>query len=150
VAYRLSGGHGGDHLCIDVKLTRERTSFGCGDDVVQRGRHIDLSGYVYGGGRWAQINGTASRHVRRVVVHYRNGGRGKLKAKLVRVVAPLVLEKIETDQPFGYYVGEVPTSARTISVVALGQAGDVIDRAAFRRPPWPYDRARKSTGRIEH
>jgi hypothetical protein len=139
VGYRQTTGRGRRTiLCIDTVLLPRGDSFGCGDETVARGGHIEAGGVTTEIGKRTIVEGSASASVASVVVRY---GRGRTelprRAVLIRVRRESVLRKIRVRGAFGYYLGEAPPRSLPLTVEARDEHGRTIGRATFSRtrPP---------------
>jgi hypothetical protein len=126
VGYQQSSPAGGQDLCIDTQFPRRGEGHGCGSN----------SGYAQsvsrGPGHPTTVTGATTAETRRVLVHYRDGEQGgSVEAALELVTDADVLTRIQVDEPFGFYVAELPEGARDIAVEGIGAGGRVLWDAVF-------------------
>jgi hypothetical protein len=95
---------------------------------------IEIDGVGRTGSSGLTLSGMASARVARVALHYRKGPRLiRQNAAFVRVVDRDLLNKIEPQDAFGYYLADVPQGARSIAVAAFDESGR---RSTARPCPW--------------
>ena len=82
-----------------------------------------------------ELYGETAPEVHHVVLRYRlpRGGSGRRTAVLIRVSDRAALAAAGIRQPFGYFVGMVPATARQVVAEARGRSGAVLGRFAFDR-----------------
>jgi hypothetical protein len=119
------------YLCIDTQFPRRAYGFGCGSNT----------GYTQsisrGPGHPTTVTGAATAETAKVVVHYRRGDRrSSAPAALEQVADPAVLARIEVDEPFGFYVAELPEGAREMSAEGLDAQDRRLWEGDFLEPDY--------------
>lgn len=126
VGYQQSGAVGGQYLCIDTHFPRRGYGAGCGSNT----------GYAQsvsrGPGHPTTVTGAATPETAKVLVSYRRDARrGSRTAALELVADPQVLNRIQVDEPFGFYVAKLPEGARHMAAQGLDASGRVLWDAVF-------------------
>lgn len=119
------------YLCIDIHYPRRRYASGCGSNT----------GYTQsisrGPGHPTTVTGAATSETAKVVVHYRRGERrASAPAALELVGDPEVLARIQVDEPFGFYVAELPEGVRDMRAEGLDAQGRRLWEGDFLEPDY--------------
>jgi hypothetical protein len=79
-----------------------------------------------------ELYGATSAEVAQVELQYAAGGRSnRTAAELLRVTDPEPLAKTHIDEPFGYFLGELPPTVATVTATALGPEGESLGTTSF-------------------
>lgn len=134
ISYRQTAGEGRRSLlCIDVLYVRlGYAAGGCGFRPLRGEIDIGGVGRTTATSSGLTLSGMTSARVARVLVRYRTQGSSRrLNAALVRVLDRNILDRLELNRGFGYYLADVPPRASHISVTALNRSGSRLDRATL-------------------
>jgi hypothetical protein len=119
------------YLCIDTHFPRRSYGSGCGSNT----------GYTQsitrGPGHPTTVTGAATADTAKVVVHYRRGDRrATAPAALALVADQDVLARIQVDEPFGFYVAELPEGVRDMRAEGLDAEGRRLWEGDFLEPDY--------------
>lgn len=131
VGYQLAR-DGRSWLCIDHFEPAVGVTWGCGSNLVFRGKAIDATSTSRMPGWRDLLAGALSPSVARVVVRSEIGGRlRRHPAAMLSVRDRELRGQIGIHKPFGRYLAEVPSGARAVTGEAFDARGRTVGLAFF-------------------